>query len=144
MDGIFSQRSGEIARILALQFAIFGWRTSREIQFWEEGRKIWLLVADYLNFLIMLGLAALCIILPLVAGMFGKVSLAFLAGVSVFVVFNPIILSGHYRLFSKLGRSIYNGKKDVPHVTGHEGWLLAVSLLCAGFAAFLVAKFHNG
>jgi hypothetical protein len=129
-----------VAVILALQFAVFGWRISREIQLEEQGRKTWLLVADYVNFLIMLGLVALCIILPLASGTFGKASVAFLAASAVFVVFYPIILAGHYRLFSRLGRSIYRGRKDVPYVTDQEAWLLAVSLLCSGLAAFLVAR----
>ena len=126
--------------IFALQFAVFGWRIGREIQLGEQGRKTWLLVVDYLNFLVMLGLVALCVIVPLSSGTFGKASLAYLAAAMVFVVFYPITLAGHYRLFSRLGRTIYRDRPDVPYVTGQEAFLLAVSILCAGLAAFLVAR----
>ena len=96
------------------------------------------MVADYISFLVMLGLVALCIILPLVSGDFGKLSRAFLAASSVFVVFYPIILAGHYRLFSKQGRGIY--KDGVPYVTDQEAVFLTASVVCAVVAACLVAR----
>ena len=124
--------------ILGLQFAIFGWRISRELDVEDSGGTTWLLVADYISFLVMLGLVALCIILPLVSGTFGKVSRAFLAASLVSVVFYPITLAGHYRLFSKRGRSIY--KHGIPYVTDQEAFFLTASVVCAVVAAWLVAR----
>ena len=127
-----------VAIVLALQFAVFGWRISREIQLSDEERKTWLLLADYLNFLAMLAMVTMCVIAPLATGEFGRFSRAVLAAALVLVVFYPIILAGHYRLFSKLGRSVY--KVDVPYVTGQEAVLLVLSLLCAGLAAYVVGR----
>jgi len=101
-----------VAVILALHFAAFGWRIGREIQLEDEGRRTWLLLADYVSFLSMLAVVALCIVLPLTTGTFGKVSQGTLSAAAVFIVFYPIVLAGHYRLFSRYGRSIYMPEGD--------------------------------
>jgi Kef-type K+ transport system membrane component KefB len=129
-----------VAVVLALQFAAFGWRIARELKLEEEQRKTWLLAEDYLNFVTMLGIVVFCIVFPLATAEFGPVSRAFLAASAVFIVFYPIILAGHYRLFSKLGRTIYSDRDDYPWVTDQEAVLLVVALIGAGFAAFFVVR----
>jgi ABC-type Na+ efflux pump permease subunit len=91
--------------VLALQFAVFGWRINREISLDDEDRRTWLLVSDYFILLSMLAVLAFCIIMPIATGGFSNAAKVCLAVAFVLVIFYPIILAGHYRLFSKKGRS---------------------------------------
>jgi len=126
--------------ILSLLFATFGWRIAREISVGDEGRKTWLLFADYLNFLSMMGILVFCIIIPLKTDTFGTASKVTMAVSFVLIVLYPIILAGHYRLFSKKGRSIYEEQgKDYPWVTDQEAILIIVALICAAVAGWYVA-----
>ena len=127
--------------ILSLLFATFGWRITREIAVGDQGRKTWLLFADYLNFLSLVGILVFCIIVPLKTDSFGIASKVTMAASFVLIVFYPIILAGHYRLFSRKGRSIYIEKgKDYPWVTDQEIILLSVALINAAFAGWYVAQ----
>lgn len=51
--------------ILALQFAAFGWRITREIAVGDQRRKTWLPLFDYLNILSFAAVVFVCVILPL-------------------------------------------------------------------------------
>ena len=132
---------GLVSVILALQFAVFGWRISREIALEEKNRKTWLLLSDYLNFINMLAVVVFCIIVPLITREFSKISVVFIGIASIMIVFYPITLAGHYRLFSKIGRTKYTGKgKDVPYVTDQEAIILIVSVACAALAGYLLGR----
>lgn len=132
---------GLVPVILALQFAVFGWRISREIALGEEHRKTWLLVSDYLNFISMLAVVVFCIIVPLQTREFSKISVVVIGMASILVVFNPITMAGHYRLFSKTGRIKYAVKgKDVPYVTDQEAIILIASVVCAVLAGCLLGR----
>lgn len=132
---------GLVSLILALQFAVFGWRISREIALGEEDRKTWLLVCDYINLTSMLSVVGLCIIVPLAIHRVPRISEICIAVAAVLIVFYPIILAGHYRLFSKQGRSIYLEKgKDVPYLTDQEIVALSLSLICAVIAGYFVGR----
>jgi hypothetical protein len=125
--------------VLVLQFAVYGWRINREVSLDDLGRRTWLLVADYLKFACMLAVLALCIIQPLVTDVFSKAGRITLAVAFVLVIFYPIILAGHYRLFSKQGRSIYAARgRAIPHVTDQEWILLAITVFCMGLVGFFV------
>ena len=127
--------------ILSLLFATFGWRIAREISVGDQGRKTWLLFADYLNFLSLVGVLIFCIIVPLKTDTFGITSRVTMAVSFVLIVLYPIILAGHYRLFSKKGRSIYEEKgRDYPWVTDQEAILIIVALVCAVIAGWYVAQ----
>lgn len=117
--------------VLALQFAVFGWRIAREISLDDQGRKTWLLVSDYLSLASMLAVLALCIILPMATGAFPDVSRVCLAVAFVLTIFYPVTLAGHYRLFFGKGRFIYGEKgQDVAYVTDQEGIILTIALSC--------------
>jgi hypothetical protein len=127
--------------VLVLQFAVYGWRINREVSLDDQGRRTWLLIADYLNFACMLAVMALCIILPIVTNTFSKAGRITLAVAFVLVIFYPIILAGHYRLFSKRGRSIYAEQgRAIPHVTDQEWILLAITIFCMVLVGFFVER----
>jgi hypothetical protein len=127
--------------ILSLLFATFGWRIAREIAVGDQGRKTWLLFADYLNFLSLVSVLIFCIVIPLKTDTFGTASRVTMAVSFVFIVLYPIILAGHYRLFSKKGRSIYEEKgSDYPWVTDQEAILIVIALVSAVIAGWYVAQ----
>jgi hypothetical protein len=127
--------------VLALQFVVYGWRINREISLDDQGRRTWLLVSDYLNFICMLAVLGFCIILPLATNAFSKAGRITLSVAFVLVIFYPIILAGHYRLFSKRGRSIYAEQgRAIPHVTDQEWMLLAIAVFCMVLAGFFVER----
>jgi hypothetical protein len=127
--------------VLSLLFATFGWRIAREISVGDQGRKTWLLFADYMNFASLLGVLIFCIIAPLKTETFGTASRVTMAISFVLIVLYPIILAGHYRLFSKKGRSIYEEQgKDYPWVTDQEAILIVVALVSAVIAGWYVAQ----
>jgi hypothetical protein len=58
----------------------------------------------------------------------------------VLIVFYPIILAGHYRLFSPEGRLKYEKLgKDYPWLSDQEKLLVVVALICAAIAGWYVA-----
>jgi hypothetical protein len=127
--------------ILSLLFATFGWRIAREISVGDQGRKTWLLFADYLNFFSMIGVLILCVVVPLKTDTFGIASRVTMAVAFVLIVLYPIILAGHYRLFSKKGRSIYEEQgRDYPWVTDQEAVLIIIALISAAVAGWYVAQ----
>ena len=127
--------------ILSLLFAAFGWRIAREIAVGDQGRKTWLLFADYLNFLSMVGVLVFCVVIPLKTNTFDSASRVTMAVSFVLIVFYPIILAGHYRLFSKKGRSIYEKQgRDYPWITDQVAVLIIVALICAAIAGWYVAQ----
>lgn len=128
-----------VPTLLALQFAIFGWRIAREISVGDQGRRTWLFLSDYLNFGAMLAVVAACIVMPIREGAFSRLSEAVLAGAYVFVAFTPLIIAGHYRLFSRLGRSIYaQQNRDVPWVTGQEALISVAAVGASAFASVAI------
>ncbi|WP_267098939.1 hypothetical protein [Xanthomonas sacchari] len=128
-----------VAAIMALQFATFGWRINREISVGDAGRRTWLPVPDILNVVSMLSVVAICVILPLKTGVFSNYSRAVLAGSFVLIAFYPLALAGHYRLFSRGGRSIYLEKgRDYPYCTGQEAAALTVATLLTVLAGWYV------
>jgi len=129
-----------VAVILALQFAVFGWRINREIPVGDAGRKTWFPVPDIINVFSMLGVVLFCILIPLASGQFTVASRAALAAAFVLIAFHPICMVGHYRLFSAQGRHIYTlRKQDYPYCTRAELVLVIVAVLLAAGAAWYVA-----
>lgn len=122
-----------VSLVLALQFAVFGWRIAREISVGDQGRKTWLLISDYLNLISMLAVLALCIILPLISDVFSSISRTCLAVAFVLTIFYPVTLAAHYRLFFNKGR-----QKSV-YVTDQERIVLVITLLCATVAGYFIA-----
>src|SRR5205807_2073747 len=102
--------------LVALQFAAFGWRINREITVGDANRKTWLPLADILNIVSMLSVIAFLVIIPLATDALENVGRAVLAAGYLLLSFHPITMAGHYRLFSKLGRSVYTSRgKDYPY-----------------------------
>jgi hypothetical protein len=84
------------------------------------------------NLISMLAVVIFCVVLPLKSGDFPKVSRATLGAGYVFICFTPAIIAGHYRLFSRAGRTIYLRKgRDVPWMTGQEVFLVVIAILAA-------------
>ena len=107
--------------LVALQFAAFGWRINREITVGDANRKTWLPLADILNIVSMLSVIVFLVIIPLKTEALESIGRAVLAAGYLLLAFHPITMAGHYRLFSKLGRSIYASRgKDYPYATGQE------------------------
>jgi hypothetical protein len=74
----------------------------------------------------------LCIILPLRTGSFSTLSRVTVGVGFVLVCFTPPIIAGHYRLFSRTGRTIYDDRPDYPRLTGQEAFITAIAVLAAG------------
>ena len=129
-----------VPALIALQFIVFGWRINREVSLGDEGRRTWLLLSDYLNLISMLAVVALCVVLPLRTGAFPVVSRVALSVGYVLICFTPLIMAGHYRLFSREGRTIYNNRKDVPWLTGQEAFLAALTVVIAAIAAYFAGR----
>lgn len=130
-----------VTGIVALQFAVFGWRINREISLGEAGRRTWLLASDYINLVLMVAVIFFCIVTPLKTNTFPLRSEEILVAAYVFMGFTPFILAGHYRLFSRLGRTIYDNRPDYPWVTDWEAGFLILALLTASFAAYEVTPY---
>src|SRR5439155_8178983 len=96
-----------VTPLLALQFVAFGWRINREITLSDQRRRTWLLLADYLNLVSLLSVVLTCIVVPLPTGQLGALSRVVLAVGYVLIAFYPVNIAAHYRLFSKLDRSVY-------------------------------------
>jgi hypothetical protein len=110
-----------IPLLIALQFAAFGWRINREIPMGDKGLKTWLPIADLANILSMLSVVIICIIIPMIISVSEQITTIIIAEAFVLIVFHPINMAAHYRLFSKLGRYKYEiEKKDFPYITDQE------------------------
>lgn len=123
-----------VSVLIALQFAVFGWRINREIPVGDAGRRTWFPVPDIINILSMFSIVCYCVILPLVSGQFSKESRVALAVAYVLIAFHPVCMIGHYNLFSSQGRYVYLvAGKDFPYCTGLESVfiLIATSLATA-------------
>ena len=127
--------------ILTLLFATFGWRITREISLGDQGRKTWLLFGDYINFISMISVLVFCIVMPLKTDVFNRASRVTMAVAFVLIVFYPIMLAGHYRLFSSKGRSEYEAQwKEYPWVSDQEAFVITIALTCAAIAGWYVAQ----
>ena len=130
--------------LLVLQFAAFGWRINREIPLGDAGRRTWFPIADFTNVVALISVIALCVVIPIHLGVFGRVSTTALAVGFVLIGSHPIITAAHYRLFSKEGRSIYikGPNDDYPYATGQEILALIASVIAAMGTGYLV--YNNG
>jgi hypothetical protein len=130
-----------VAPLIALQFAVFGWRIAREIAVGDQDGRTWLLISDFLNFIALVVVVAVCVILPLRTSAFPTVARAVLAAAYVIVCFTPFMIAGHYRLFSREGRLIYKEcGSGVPWLTGQEMFFAAVSVAGSLLAAYIVGS----
>jgi len=130
-----------VPALLALQFAVFGWRIAREVSLGDEGRRTWLLASDLLNFVSMLAVVIFCVVSPLRTLTFTVLSRAIIGAAYVLICFTPLMIACHYRLFSREGRAIYSRVgRDYPRLTGQEALLVCVAVLSAACAAYLIAS----
>jgi hypothetical protein len=127
--------------LVALQFAAFGWRINREISVGDGNRKTWLPLPDILNIVSMLSVIVFLVIIPLATDAFERVGRAILAAGYLLLSFHPITMAGHYRLFRKLGRSLYTSRgRDYPYATGQELCFFFLSLSLAAGSAWLASR----
>lgn len=127
-----------VPALIALQFVAFGWRITREVALGDAGRRTWLLASDMANLLLMIAVVIACVVLPLRTGTFPQISRAVIGAAYTFMCFTPTIIAGHYRLFSRLGRSVYDDKPDYPWVTDQEASILVVALVASGAAVYFI------
>jgi len=128
-----------VAPAIALLFAVFGWRIAREIAVGDQDRRTWLLISDFLGLSTLVALVAACVIFPLQSSTFPAVSRAVLAASYVIVCLTPFMIAGHYRLFSREGRSVYKRLgRDVPWLTGQEAVFAVMAVAGSALAAWLV------
>ena len=128
-----------VAPLIALQYAVFGWRIAREIALDDQNRRTWLLISDFLNFVALVAMVGACVVLPLRSSTFPTLSRMVLAASYVIVCSTPFMIAGHYRLFSREGRSIYKRRgSDVPWLTGQEAFFVTLSVAGSIFAAYIV------
>ena len=127
--------------LIALQFVVFGWRIAREVSLGDEGRRTWLLFSDFLNLAAMVAVVSFCVVVPLKTASFTVVSRTILGAGYVLICLTPLIIAGHYCLFSREGRSAYTrAGQDYPWVSRQEAILIAAALLCTGSAAWFIAR----
>jgi hypothetical protein len=130
-----------VPTLLALQFAVFGWRIAREIALGDERRRTWLLLSDLVNLCSMIAVVCLCVIVPLGSNAFPVESRVTLGVGYVLICFTPLIIAGHYRLLSRKGRRIYtDAGRDYPWLTGQESFFALIALLAAMAAAYFIAQ----
>jgi hypothetical protein len=128
-----------VPALIALQFVVFGWRINREVSLDDQNRRTWLLLSDYLNLISMLAVVWLCVVVPLRTNTFQTISRIALGVGYVLICFTPVIMAGHYRLFSREGRTIYKAaNRDVPWLTGQEAFLAGIAILAAAIAAYVI------
>ncbi|MGH9751869.1 MAG: hypothetical protein ACREA2_03725, partial [Blastocatellia bacterium] len=131
-----------VSMILALQFAVFGWRINREIPLGDAGRKTWFPIPDIINIVSMFCVVALCIVVPLSKNHFNKAARVMLAVAFVFIAFHPVCMTAHYRLFSAKGRSIYLAHgKDYPYCTRAEAVCILIAVSVAAVVGWFVATY---
>jgi hypothetical protein len=127
-----------VCLLVALQFAAFGWRIIREIAVEDAGRRTWLPVPDILNIFSMASVVLFSIILPFKTNQFGMTSKAVLVVGYVLIVFHPVSMAAHYRLWSGTGRTIY--KDDYPRMTGQEMFSVALSVVLAALSGCYILR----
>jgi len=127
--------TNSVAILIGMQVATLGWRINREIAVGDEGRKTWFPVSDILN-LIMMVLLILGIVNPMKM-LSGDIKQTVLSVGFIIMGMHPINMIAHYRLMTKLGRSIYEVPgKDYPYTTGIEKCTLVITiLLVSGYIA---------
>lgn len=129
-----------VPALVALQFVAFGWRITREIAVGDQGRRTWLLASDMINLVSLITVVTVCVVVPLRTGIFSPVSRAVIGAAYTFMCLTPAIMAGHYRLFSRLGRAVYDADSDYPWITDQEAVLLVVALVASGGAAYYIAQ----
>ena len=130
-----------VPTLLALQFAIFGWRIAREVPLGDKHKRTWLLMSDYYNLFSMLMVILFCVIIPLKSNDFPKLSSSVLGSAYTLMAFVPFMIAGHYRLFSRSGRAIYAKRKGgVPWITGQEAVIAILAFLSATAVALFIAN----
>ncbi|MBZ5554611.1 MAG: hypothetical protein LAO21_17985 [Acidobacteriia bacterium] len=130
-----------VPALLALQFAVFGWRIARELSVEEQGGRTWLLISDFVNLTFMLAVLFACVVLPLQSGTFGVISRTVLGVGYVFICFTPLMIAGHYCLYSREGRAKYDRTgRGVPWLTGQELILFVFALVAAAVVAFVIVR----
>src|ERR1700681_255951 len=93
--------------LIALQIATTGWRIQREIPLGDEVRRTWFPVADYANVLSLISVVLCCVIFPVNDIASPRLSKITLSIGFILMGMYPINVVGHYRLATRLGRSIY-------------------------------------
>jgi hypothetical protein len=130
------------AMLVALQFAAFGWRISREIGLVDQKRRVWLPVPDILNLISMMAVLWADVVLPLAHGIFFPAAKITLAVGFVLIGFHPLSMAGHYCLFSKNGRETYpTPDGDWRYFPPPEIRFVAASLLASAAVGWYVARF---
>jgi hypothetical protein len=123
--------------LIALQFAAFGWRLNREINLGDDGRAIWIPIADVLNIMSLLAAVICLIMVPIATDSYFWLSRMVLGAGYVLIAFHPFSVAAHYRLWSREGKNKYvTDGKDYPYATGEE---LVSSILSIVFAVLAAA-----
>jgi hypothetical protein len=125
-----------ISFIFGAQLALFTLRINREIAVGDSGRRTWFPIPDVINIVSMLSVIAFCVVLPLAHQHFDKTSAVVFSMASVLLAFHPLCMLGHYRLFTRQGRSIYlkDDHDDYPYYTGLEVFFIILAIACAATA----------
>lgn len=122
--------------LIALQFVAFGWRVNREINLGDAGRATWIPIPDVLNIMSLFATVICLIVLPIATDTYLWLSRIVLGVGYVLIAFHPITMAGHYRLWSREGRSKYVADgKDYPYATGEELATSSLSIVLAVLAA---------
>ena len=96
-----------------------------------KGERTWFPASDWLNIASLIAVSLYCVLRPIYAQEFGRLSKIVLAVGYVLIALHPVNQAAHYRLFSRKGRSVYN--KGYPWITDQE----IASLLFTSGAAML-------
>ena len=122
---------------MALELAAFGWRMNREISLGDSRRRTWLPIPDLINIACFAAVVFTCVVNPIAhrANFTGIRFVVALAATAI--AFHPINMAAHYRLFSRKGRTIYDGT-EIPLITDQEWRTLAVTCVSLLFVAWYV------
>jgi hypothetical protein len=122
--------------LIALQFLAFGWKVNREITAADTERQTVVPLPDVINVVSLFATVGCLIILPIATDSYFWLSRMVVGGAYVLIVFHPLTVAAHYRLWRRKGQSrpVSDGAR-VPYTNREERITSLVSVLIAAAVA---------
>jgi hypothetical protein len=126
--------------LIALQFLAFGWKVNREITVADADRQTVVPLPDVINVVSLFATVGCLIILPLATDSYLWLSRMVVGGAYVLIVFHPLTVAAHYRLWRRKGTSRPVTDDDrAPYANREELMTSLVSVLVATVVAVYLA-----
>jgi hypothetical protein len=123
--------------LIALQFLACGWRVNREIHAADDERQDVIPLPDVINIMSLCATVGCVIVLPIATESYFWLSRMVEGGAYVLIVFHPLAIAAHYRLWRRDGIRRQDRDGAGSHYANREE--LAASLLSVLIATVVAA-----